>query len=226
MIRSLETFAPRLEALGPAQRHLWSRLASTPPSFVLYGGTALALRLGHRASVDFDFFSSSSFQPDALERQVDYLGAAERLQSQRDTLVALVASPHGPVKVAYFGGLPLARVSPPDLAQPGGIRVASLLDLAATKFKVVQDRAELKDYQDLAAVLRAGLALDTVARAALAVYRGALNPLISLKALSYFDEGDVRTLSGTDRRLLADAVRALDPGALCPLETDDRELSA
>jgi predicted nuclease of predicted toxin-antitoxin system len=53
------------------------------------------------------------------------------------------------------------RVPPPALAQPGAIRVASLLDLAATQFKVVQDRAELKDYQDLAAILRTGLALDT-----------------------------------------------------------------
>jgi len=140
--------------------------------------------------------------------------------------VVLVASPSGPVKISYFGGLPLARVAPPEVAEPGGIRVASLLDLAATKFKVVQDRAELKDYQDLVAILRTGLPLDTVARAAVAVYRGALNPLISLKALVYFDEGDVRALDAGARALLTAAVRAVDLGALSPLEVDNGEFSA
>ena len=37
-------------------RALWPDLAEVPHSFVLYGGTALALRLGHRISEDFDFF--------------------------------------------------------------------------------------------------------------------------------------------------------------------------
>jgi hypothetical protein len=221
-----QTFVPRLDVLGSAQRHLWGRLSETSPTFVLYGGTALALRLGHRMSVDFDFFSSVGFHPDAIERQMSYLAGAERLQAQRDTLVALVATPHGPVKVSYFGGLPLARVAPPEEVEPGGVRVASLTDLAATKFKVVQDRAELKDYQDMVAILRAGLPLVAVARAALAVYRDALNPLISLKALVYFDEGDVRGLDAEDRRVLTDAVRGVDPSALRPLEIDNRELSA
>jgi len=38
-------------------------LAGVPPHFILYGGTALALRLGHRESVDFDFFSSETVIP-------------------------------------------------------------------------------------------------------------------------------------------------------------------
>ena len=57
-------FEPRLDILPPAQRRLWNELGSTPPDFVLYGGTALALRLGHRQSEDFDFFSSYSFSAD------------------------------------------------------------------------------------------------------------------------------------------------------------------
>jgi hypothetical protein len=53
-----------------------------------------------------------------------------------------------------------------------------------------------------------------------------LNPLISLKALVYFDEGDVRGLDAEDRRVLTDAVRGVDLSALRPLEIDNRELSA
>ena len=53
---------PKLEILSAAQRILWLELATVPDTFVLYGGTGLALRLGHRVSVDFDFFSSEPFK--------------------------------------------------------------------------------------------------------------------------------------------------------------------
>jgi hypothetical protein len=49
------TFVPRLDALPPTQRALWPELAAVPHRYVLYGGTALALRFAHRPSVDFDF---------------------------------------------------------------------------------------------------------------------------------------------------------------------------
>lgn len=46
-----------LEILPRAQRELWDQLSTLPDAFVLYGGTAIALQLGHRQSVDFDFFA-------------------------------------------------------------------------------------------------------------------------------------------------------------------------
>ena len=53
----MSTFQPRFEILPPAQIQLWKELQPLNTlGFVLYGGTALALRLGHRVSVDFDFF--------------------------------------------------------------------------------------------------------------------------------------------------------------------------
>ena len=59
-------FVPNLDGLPAPQRALWPELAATPDSFTLYGGTVLARRLGHRASVDFDFFSNASFDPERL----------------------------------------------------------------------------------------------------------------------------------------------------------------
>ena len=47
-----------LNILPAEQRILWNELQSTPEHFALYGGTALALFLGHRQSIDFDFFSN------------------------------------------------------------------------------------------------------------------------------------------------------------------------
>jgi hypothetical protein len=79
------TFTPMLDVLPEAQRALWPALGDLPDSLVLYGGTALALRLGHRSSVDFDFFSSEPLDGDALfERPC--LAGAEVLQREPDTL--------------------------------------------------------------------------------------------------------------------------------------------
>ena len=57
-------FEPRLDILPESQLRLWPELDAVPSDFVLYGGTGLALQLGHRVSEDFDFFSSSGFEPD------------------------------------------------------------------------------------------------------------------------------------------------------------------
>lgn len=48
---------PKLGILPPEQRRLWPELQGIPRGFVLYGGTAIALNLGHRQSVDVDFFA-------------------------------------------------------------------------------------------------------------------------------------------------------------------------
>ncbi len=155
--------APVLEVLPGPQRRLWDELASTPPGFVLYGGTAIALYLGHRQSLDFDFFSSKPFSPDALLREVPYLKGATPQQSSPSTLTCLLDR-DGEVGVSFFGGLAFGRVGEPERAADNGIWVASLLDLAATKLAVVQHGAEAKDYVDIAALLRAGIELPQAPR--------------------------------------------------------------
>lgn len=54
--QGLVSFELRLDTLPDVQRELWPRLERMPLDAVLYGGTAIALRLAHRASVDFYFF--------------------------------------------------------------------------------------------------------------------------------------------------------------------------
>jgi hypothetical protein len=68
-----ETFEPRLDILPESQRLLWPALDAVPSEFVLYGGTGLALHLGHRISEDFDFFSSISFDPDWLRSRLPFV---------------------------------------------------------------------------------------------------------------------------------------------------------
>lgn len=212
----IETFKPRLDPLPPPQQKLWGELAEIPPGFVLYGGTGLALRLGHRISEDFDFFSNREFSPDGLEREIPFLAGAPRLQSSPNTLVSLVDR-NGPVKVSFFGGLSLRRVRNPERSEDTGLLVASLLDLAATKVKVVQDRAEAKDYIDLSCLLEEGIDLADALGAARSVYGRTFNPLLSLKALSFFNDGNLRTLSETVRSQLSNAVGRIDIGRISEL---------
>jgi len=204
---------PRLDILPPPQRRLWEELGQVPERFVLYGGTALALRLGHRASEDFDFFCNEPFAPPDLEREIPFLAGAVRLQASPNTLVSAVERA-GPVKVSFFGSLGLRRVQDPERAEVPGLYVASLLDLAATKVKVVQDRAESKDYLDAARLLEEGIDLGQVLGAARSVYGPSFNPLLSVKALCYFGDGDLGRLpAGLQNRLVA-AAQKVDPTRL------------
>ncbi|MYE81104.1 MAG: nucleotidyl transferase AbiEii/AbiGii toxin family protein [Gammaproteobacteria bacterium] len=203
--------------LPAPQRRLWSALGDTPTDFVLYGGTALALRLGHRESVDFDFFSREPFAPEDLRKRIGYLNAARTLQQSENTLTCVVAR-EGDVHVSYLGGLDLCSVHEPDRADGAGIFVASLLDLAATKVTTVQARADAKDYLEIDALLGAGVTLEDALGAAGAVYGGGFNPLLTLKALTYFGEGDLDAVPTVVRDRLATAVASVDPGRLPTFE--------
>ncbi|MGA2949966.1 MAG: nucleotidyl transferase AbiEii/AbiGii toxin family protein [Candidatus Sulfotelmatobacter sp.] len=194
-------FTPRLEILPPAQRRLWDELRHTPKQFVLYGGTALALRLAHRSSEDFDFFSNDSFAPDLLCKVIPYLRDAEMSQFEANTLTAIVDRT-GPVKVSFFGGLALNRIHDPDVAANNGIQVASLLDVAATKLATIQQRAQARDYEDIAAIIAAGIRLSEALAAASTAYGKQFNGALSLKALTYFADGDLPQLnSGIQEKL-------------------------
>ena len=204
-------FQPNLTILQPPQFQLWQELGATPQHFTLYGGTALALHLGHRTSVDFDFFSNQPFDPDALAAAIPYLKGAERVQVAPNTLTCRVER-DGPVLISFFGGLNIGKATPRDQAQGCELFVASLLDIAGTKVAVVQKRAEAKDYVDVDALLRHGIDLPTALAAGRIIYGRSFNPMITLKALSFFD--DLPTLSAEVRRRLTAAVEAVDPANL------------
>ena len=200
-MQQAQRFAPKLEILPPAQRRLWEELKHTPTDFVLYGGTALALRLAHRTSEDFDFFSNHSFAPDSLRKAIPYLHHAEMSQFEANTLTAIVDR-SGPVKLSFFGGLALNRIQDPDVTLDSGIQVASLLDIAATKLATIQQRAQARDYQDIAAIMIAKITLSDALAAAAAVYGKQFNGALSLKALTYFADGDLPQLSSDTREQL------------------------
>ena len=76
-----DCFEPKIGALPKAQQEIWSRLSPAPRlSFVLYGGTAVALYLGQRASVDFDFFRSSPLDKGEVETSFAFMRDAQTME--------------------------------------------------------------------------------------------------------------------------------------------------
>jgi len=75
----------------------------------------------------------------------------------------------------------------------------------ATKLAVITQRAEAKDYRDLAAMLRAGMSLPEGLGAARALYGAFFQPTESLRALTYFGDGNLDTLGSSERAALVRA---------------------
>ena len=207
------SFEPHFDVLPPAQQRLWPQLRPAADlGFVLYGGTAVGLRLGHRPSVDFDFFSHEPLDRAAITAALPFVARATTLQDQGHTWVVNVpgGGAHDEhVKVSFFGTIAYGRVGEPEMTGDGVLRVASLDDLMATKVKVVLQRAEAKDYRDVAAMIRAGVDLARGLASARMLFGPNFQPSESLKALNYFADGDLATLTPADRATLFDATRSV-----------------
>jgi len=202
-----------LAILPDSQKQIWKELDAVPGHFVLYGGTALALRLGHRTSVDFDFFSAEPFDPAELQASLPFAKNCEILQSSANTLTILVDR-NGPVKISFFGNLPLCQTAAPDIVPENGIEIASINDIFATKLRVILQRSEAKDYIDIAAILKSGVSLETGLGCARTVYGANFNVMLPLKALCYFEDGDLATLPKTTTKRLVETVHCIDVKAI------------
>jgi hypothetical protein len=183
-------FSLKLEILPAPQLAVWPLLSQVPREFVLYGGTSLALRLGHRQSVDFDFFSSKDFDPKVLMASIPFLEGGTIAQSERNALSVWLRPISGSrtVKMSFFGGLKIPVLAKPTYLRSNQVVLASILDLAGTKAKVINQRVELKDYLDIAAFLDYGMTLPKIVAAAVALYPGMVTDGDTTSAITYFEE--------------------------------------
>lgn len=85
----------------------------------------------------------------------------------------------------------------PDCFEP---RIGSLEDQLATKLKAILDRAEAKDYQDISAMLSAGVSLERALGAFAKMY--CKDPGLPLRAMGFFKDGDLATLPQSDKDIL------------------------
>ena len=194
-------FEPKIDILPKAQQEIWPLLAPAPQlSFVLYAGTAVALYLGHRVSVDFDFFRAAPLDKKAIEKSFAFMRDAQTIQEDENTLVVVASMPSGPVKVSFFGGMTLGRINEPLRTKDSKLLVASMEDLLVTKLKAILDRAEEKDYRDISAILSTGISLEKALGAFAKIY--GKDPGLPLRAMGYFKDGDLPSLPKTDQNII------------------------
>jgi hypothetical protein len=139
------------EALGRSQRSLLPRLAplAQRQGFYLAGGTALALQIGHRRSLDFDWFREKPID-DPLRLAADLRTPAFRFETDRVERGTLHGHANG-VRVSFLEyGYPLLH----PLREIEGVRLAALEDVAAMKLAAVAQRGSKKDFVDVFALGR------------------------------------------------------------------------
>ena len=171
------------EALTEKGKEIFQKLPAFP-EYYLAGGTALALHLGHRQSIDFDLFSS-----DPIPR--DLLAIAERIFNP----AAIVPSVNNADELTIFADdvkVTFLRYPFPllaDLTTYEGMRMLSVAELAATKAYTIGRRGTFKDYVDLHAILSGGHAsLGAIIDLAKRKYSAEFNARLFLEQLIYLDD--------------------------------------
>ena len=84
------------------------------------------------------------------------------------------------------------------------LSIASLLDIAATKFPLILGRNQAKDFLDIHSLLKNGVGLDDALGAAAAVYGEQFDPAVSVKSLTIFVGGDLMSLPEEVKNTLRD----------------------
>jgi hypothetical protein len=202
----MKTFSPHTKILPESQRRLWPELAPLRErGFVLYGGTAVALQLGHRSSVDFDFFTEKNFEYLELIKILPWLADTNKYQESENTLTVEYKG----VKISFFGGLDFGRVGEPKTTDDGILEVASLEDLLGLKLATILSRVNVKDYHDIAAMLKDGQSLGAGLATAQILYRESFTVDENLRALSYFDGRGMNELSEDEKNIILTAITSI-----------------
>lgn len=150
----------------------------------LAGGTAAALQMGHRISVDFDFFTQKTFDPKKVAEELSQLGFFTVDQSDRGTVLGAFQG----VKFSLFVyEYPLIEKTHPYLS----VSLASLQDIAAMKIDAISGRGARRDFVDLYFLCSQGFSLDEILRFYQKKYKRLASNLIHIqKSLVYFADAE------------------------------------
>ncbi|TEU11760.1 MAG: hypothetical protein E3J25_07735 [Anaerolineales bacterium] len=139
---------PHWEAITPSARVLLAVLGQLPllRPFYLGGGTALALRLGHRISQDLDLFANIESLDDVLRHSIiEELRKGHAVNVLRDSVFGLILEANGQAISFFSYGYPMLEST--DLVS--GVQIAGILDIGLMKMDAVAGRGTRRDFYDL-----------------------------------------------------------------------------
>ncbi|MEX1000763.1 MAG: nucleotidyl transferase AbiEii/AbiGii toxin family protein [Crocinitomicaceae bacterium] len=150
-------------------------------NFFLAGGTSLALQIGHRLSIDLDFFSTQGYDVEKVKETLIQEFDAKILGLSNNSLTGLIKG----VKVEFISHqYPLLQ----KLVLIDNCRLASIPDIAAMKINAVRNRGSKKDFVDLYFLLKR-YQIQELLEFTNKKYPNHEN-LMTLKSLLYFDQAD------------------------------------
>lgn len=172
------------EALTETGAKLLPHFKRFGPDFYLVGGTALALQIGHRLSVDFDFFSNQELPRNLLKKVKRVFPAAG--------VVATINNPEqlnikiDGVKSTFFW----YRYPPVlPLIEYQGIQMASIPEIAVMKAFAIGQRGTFRDYVDMYFLLAENhVTLDRIFELAKKKYPQEFNERLFLEQLVYLED--------------------------------------
>ncbi|RGZ33016.1 hypothetical protein DW992_07115 [Bacteroides stercoris] len=147
----------------------------------LVGGTALALQLGHRKSIDLDFFGTVDCEAEYLRESIAGIAS----------LTILKESPHIHIYIVDGIKVDIVNYKYPwldDVVLKQGLRLASVSDIAAMKITAIIGRGTKKDFIDIAFLLH-HFSLEEILHFYAAKYNDS-SVFMAMKSLAYFDDAE------------------------------------
>lgn len=172
-----------LEALKSEQKKILPGLKGFS-NFYLVGGTALALRIGHRVSVDFDLFSAKEISP-ALLNKIKRIFSSFKIKT--------IVNHSGQLSVMVGDTkLDFVKYAFPLIFKPvvfDNIKIIPIKEIAAMKAYVLNQRGTFKDYVDLYFIVKDKyVTLESIKKIAEKKYKGEFNFRLFLEQLIYLDD--------------------------------------
>lgn len=173
----------KLSILSEERKKILPSFISWKDEFYLAGGTGLALQIGHRESVDFDFFSPHSFDTDVMIQRFSALFGKKSFnvtQIEKNTISIVL---HSEIKISFMTyGYGLINL----LISTAYMNIASVPDIACMKLSTIMQRSALKDYVDLYEIMKI-YPLEQLLVFAKKKYP-TIDSTVILKSLSYLDD--------------------------------------
>jgi len=183
-----------LEVLNNCQRHILPNFEFLKAyKFYLAGGTALALQIRHRTSVDFDFYTDKEFNSQTVYKQFQEQNNNKILLSSfnDNTLILEINN----INVSLFN---YPYVLAKDLLESRYINLASIEDIAAMKMIAIIQRGAKRDFIDMYFLIKK-LGLEKIVKISKEKYTG-FNEYLALQSLTYFEDAESET-DGRDIKL-------------------------
>lgn len=171
------------EILDKNRTEILPLLAEFKDQFYLAGGTALALQLGHRDSIDFDFFLQNEFSNDILFKKIENVFSNYKIVKTQDEKDTLTVKINENIKLSFFT---YRYVLVKPLIKTEYFDLASIEDIACMKLSAIVSRYLLKDYVDIYWILHQIKLSDLLILNQHKLQNLDIN--LVLKSLVYFDD--------------------------------------